>query len=706
VAREVRIQNLEQQLAQAVAACRYDARRESREIARRVAPLLLGDKELRPFQLDAACALFDGRHTFVLRKAGDGKSVCYQLPALMRPPTPKPAPPKLTLVVMPLVALAWEQADELNSRIPYLASDGLPRKVAHVLDGASQSLFAGAEDGPEPSREELIRSLSGQASLPRGSPEDHLLERLQETLPGGDAMSTVLFVSPEKLVRSRALHALLRIAYEEGWWRCVAIDEAHCVDEHGLEFRHDYRLLGALTVVFPELTYMLLTATASPVTVQSLCITLGIETDPVVVRGTTRREQTAYSCIVCEDGPQKLRSVTFAVEAAHRGGKSTMVYTNSRRGTERLAGSFREVCGLPEAAPDREPCIIEAYHAGMDRIRRRELEAAWRDSVIRQLAATSAMGMGMDKRDIDAVYHHMPPRSLTALYQEAARAGRGPGRRSIWRWYVTLNDIIELFERRHGDLAQSEVGQGYGYGLCLDVLSFLLDETTCRHQLLESSLGAGTEECDPCPDDWQCDNCLRRCSCTSTAAVDADAVEIAREQWTPALLRAMGSLAQPSLTLRSFAKEWLRLRDGPTPLWTRVPLLLHALFHNVLRVTFRPVSRPAAETDDVPIPVRWVAIVSIDAHGRRAAHSSPALALLRLHKSLWRSDLAGDADVVRAAGTLDAVESEPDEGEPEEGDCEEREGVGGGDGEGEWGSESGGGEDGEGDDEAWACDEE
>ena len=97
---------------------------------------------------------------------------------------------------------------------------------------------------------------------------------------------------------------------------------------------------------------------------------------------------------------------------------------------------------------------------------------------------------------------------------------------------------------------------------------------------------------------------------------------------------------------------------------------------------------------------------SIDAHGRRAAHSSPALALLRLHKSLWRSDLAGDADVERAAGTLDAVESESDEGEPEEGDCEEREGVGGGDGEGEWGSESGGGEDGEGDDEAWACDEE
>ena len=52
-AREVRIQNLQQQLAQAVAACRYDARRESREIALRVAPLLLGDKEPRPFQLDA-----------------------------------------------------------------------------------------------------------------------------------------------------------------------------------------------------------------------------------------------------------------------------------------------------------------------------------------------------------------------------------------------------------------------------------------------------------------------------------------------------------------------------------------------------------------------------------------------------------------------------------------------------------------------------
>ena len=53
----MRIQNLEQQLAQAVAACRYDARRESREIARRVAPLLLGDKELRPFQLDAALSV-------------------------------------------------------------------------------------------------------------------------------------------------------------------------------------------------------------------------------------------------------------------------------------------------------------------------------------------------------------------------------------------------------------------------------------------------------------------------------------------------------------------------------------------------------------------------------------------------------------------------------------------------------------------------
>jgi len=622
----------------------YVAHAETEALARRLAPVLLGDREPHPFQIQAPSALHERRHVCVLEQAGRGKSVCYQIAALMRSATDGAVRPKLFVVVTPLVALAREQCAELNARKTYVAADGLgsTRSLAYVLDGGSQSLFTGAHEGAAaPTTEALVGALSEPPPLPECSAEALFLERLQERDASGGAMCMVLYVSPEKLVRGRALHALLRVAYDAGYWDQLALDEAHCVDEHGLEFRPDYRVLGALLRTFPRLALMLLTATAPPESVVSLCLSLGIESEPVVLRGSTRREQTAYRCIVCTDGTQKTAALCDAVARAQRRKLSLLTYTNSRRGAEELAEAFRTVCGMPAAGTDdAPPGPVEAYHAGMRHDRRCELEAAWRIGGVRQLASTNAMGMGMDKGDVDGVLHHKPPRSLTAMYQEAARGGRR-GQPSKWRWYVTLGDLIELFERRQGDLAHNAHGQEYGYGLCLDVLSFLLDETTCRHQLFEAAVGSGARTCAPCPADWQCDNCHRQ-------TAEAAAVEVRRDQWVPALLGLMASYsAQP--TLRAFAAAWLRLRDGPKPSWLRVPLLLHVLHIGVLRVTFRaPEQQHTTDLSDDVRPARWVALVAIDACGRRLANSSPALARLRLHESLWHSQLAAAASGAEA----------------------------------------------------------
>jgi hypothetical protein len=138
-------------------------------------------------------------------------------------------------------------------------------------------------------------------------------------------------------------------------------------------------------------------------------------------------------------------------------------------------------------------------------------------------------------------------------------------------------------------------------------------------------------------DGLMCDNCTRRSDSSKACTVQ-------RTMWIPALLalmqKALSDEASPTIGLRKFAKFWCRSKDAPQPVWFRKPLLLHALHHGVLCLTFSRIV--ITGDDDVAVlglgeqlSIRWELRVYIDGRGRSTAQKSLALESIRLHPSLW-----------------------------------------------------------------------
>src|SRR6266581_3674149 len=164
-----------------------------------------GFQSFRPLQEEIIRDSLSGRDIFALLPTGGGKSLCYQLPAMVRP--------GLTVVVSPLIALMKDQVDAL--------------KAAGVPATFLNSSLAAGDARP------LLRGLhNGEFRL--------------------------LYVAPERLMLSGFLDDVQR-------WNVglFAIDEAHCISEWGHDFRPEYRQLAALRDRFPDVPVMALTATAT-----------------------------------------------------------------------------------------------------------------------------------------------------------------------------------------------------------------------------------------------------------------------------------------------------------------------------------------------------------------------------------------------------------------------------------------------------------
>ncbi|MEO6197896.1 MAG: RecQ family ATP-dependent DNA helicase, partial [Dehalococcoidia bacterium] len=164
-----------------------------------------GYSSFRPLQEEIIAGTLAGRDALVLMPTGGGKSLCYQLPALVRP--------GLTVVVSPLIALMKDQVDALlRQGIPAaLVNSTLDsRQLRDVMDGLSAGRFR------------------------------------------------LLYVAPERLMKPGFLSEVARLNPA-----LFAIDEAHCISDWGHDFRPEYRQLRELRLRFPDVPMMALTATAT-----------------------------------------------------------------------------------------------------------------------------------------------------------------------------------------------------------------------------------------------------------------------------------------------------------------------------------------------------------------------------------------------------------------------------------------------------------
>jgi ATP-dependent DNA helicase RecQ len=423
-----------------------------------------GHESFRSGQREIIDAILASRDAFALLPTGGGKSLTYQLPAVLLP--------GLTLVVSPLIALMHDQIERLS-----------------VNGIAATALMSGLEP-------------------------DEYERRAQGILNGAYRL---LYVAPERLVTSSFL-ALLSATRQRQGIALLAVDEAHCVSEWGHDFRPEYRQIGQIRSHLGTAPVLALTATATERVRSDIATQLGLHEPfcwvgsfdrPNLVYEVRAKDAGAYSALlgllddVRDRRPSKHATPPQPPTAAlpQQPNTPAIVYCQTRATVERVCARLTAdgVSALP-------------YHAGLAP----EERSAHQDAFVRDrvpvLVATIAFGMGIAKPDVRLVVHLDAPRTLEAYYQESGRAGRdGDPARCVL--FASLADRVkaEYFIAQMADPERQRLARRQ-----YDRVMAYCTATACRRSAL---LGYFGEDYDR-PSCGACDNCLRESDEPSQALED------------------------------------------------------------------------------------------------------------------------------------------------------------------------------------------
>ncbi len=309
--------------------------------------------------------------TMGILPTGGGKSLCYQLPALIR----YWRRGTLTVVISPLQALMKDQVDNLVKK--------------------TGTLFA--------------ESVSGLQTPPE---RGEVFERIRL----GD--TAILYISPEQL-RSSGVRNVLK-QREIGSW---VFDEAHCLSKWGHDFRPDYLYAARFIREFakeqdqPVPPIGCFTATAKTSVIEEISTHFRKELDQELklFAGGVERQNLSFEVIPLSKAEKLERA--YEIIQAHFDSNDdpggVIVYAATRDGTEEIR-DFLHHQGM----------IVEAFHARIDAKDKREIIEDFVAGSISIICATNAFGMGIDKENIRLVLHYNMPGSLENYIQEAGRAGR------------------------------------------------------------------------------------------------------------------------------------------------------------------------------------------------------------------------------------------------------------------------------------------
>jgi len=307
---------------------------------------------LTDVQRRAAQAVLHGRDTLLISPTGSGKSAIYQLAGKMLP--------GVTVVVSPLIALQIDQVQAFED-----------------ID-VGEAVAVNSARGEHERMSALRRVASGEAQFVLLGPEQLTSPEVADTLRG---MTIDRFV----------------------------VDEAHCIDSWGSDFRPDFLSLGRFRRSLGGPPVLALTATAAPYVRTEIVDVLDMH-DPVIIVGEPERENIDIAVRRHADRSAAVDALRDSVASTAGTG---LVYVGTRKETAEIAGALDT---------SHRPAL--AYHGSMPKKDRERAHAAFRGDAHVVLVATSAFGLGVDVPDVRFVHHFEAPETIDSYYQEIGRAGR------------------------------------------------------------------------------------------------------------------------------------------------------------------------------------------------------------------------------------------------------------------------------------------
>lgn len=394
---------------------------------------IFGHESFRPGQEALILNALSGEKSLGLMPTGGGKSLCFQLPALLKSGT--------TITIVPIKALGRDHCDELEAA-------GFTGRVVNI-----------DSDMPAPVRDTVYAPLIRQGAM------------------------RFVFVSPERFQVEQFRNLVVELK-EQSQLRMFVIDEVHCMSEWGHDFRPSYLTLpGTLRNLASDVPVLGLTATASVNVLRDIQGEFEIPDEFVAYEMHRGRTELNFSIRKALSSPRQIAAEVSKLVTGTDGNLPPPIhiftrYTNGVMGVESYAtmlsntglglrvGTFSggtprefdpEIAYGRLQAPDiPKPRSYEEY--------KRSVQKLWKEGRLDVIVTTKAFGMGVNKPDVRHTLHAGMPSSMEAFYQEAGRAGRDQQHANC---HMLLrpepDEATEIYEQLRRDLSPAAIERAREY---------------------------------------------------------------------------------------------------------------------------------------------------------------------------------------------------------------------------------------------------